>query len=133
MTQLLTTLDRAHSRPQSKKAASYRALLISQNGRRFYFATIPVDELFPCCFVARRDEDPLTGFQRALNEARADDIATYLSQGSGSIPSNIGFLPSPSPKSSTVHVREAFPLHLSQGHSSFLMANTVCGVTTSAP
>ena len=57
--------------------------------RRFYFATIPVDELFPCCFVARRDEDSLTGFQRALNEGRADDISRYLSQGTGSIPSNI--------------------------------------------
>lgn len=69
--------------------ASYRALLITQNGRRFFFATIPVDELFPCCFVARRDEDPLLGFQRALNEPRADDIAKYLSAGTGSIPSNI--------------------------------------------
>jgi DNA sulfur modification protein DndB len=72
-----------------KKPASYRALLISQNRQRFYFATIPVEELFPCCFVARRDEDPLSGFQRALNEARADDIAKYLSHGTGSIPSNI--------------------------------------------
>lgn len=76
-------------RAQPDKAASYRALLIAQNGRRFYFATIPVDELFPCCFVARRDEDPMTGFQRALTESRADDIARYLSQGTGSIPSNI--------------------------------------------
>lgn len=71
------------------KTASYRALLINQNGRRFFFATIPVDELFPCCFVARRDEDPHSGFQRALNEPRADDIARYLSHGTGSIPSNI--------------------------------------------
>jgi DGQHR domain-containing protein len=77
------------TRGQIKKPASYRALLITQNGRRFYFATIPVNELFPCCFVARRDEDPATGFQRALNEGRADDIARYLSQGTGSIPSNI--------------------------------------------
>ena len=69
--------------------ASYRALLITQNKRRFYFATIPVDELFPFCFVARRDENPTAGFQRALNESRADDIAGYLSEGSGSIPSNI--------------------------------------------
>jgi DNA sulfur modification protein DndB len=43
--------------PRAKKPASYRALLITQNGRRFYFATVPVDDLFPCCFVARRDED----------------------------------------------------------------------------
>lgn len=68
---------------------SYRALLITQNGRRFFFATIPVDSLFPYCFVARRDEDPAHGFQRLLTESRADDIARYLSQGNGSIPSNI--------------------------------------------
>lgn len=74
---------------QPKTTASYRALLITQNKQRFYFATIPVDELFPWCFVARRDEDPVRGFQRALNESRADDIARYLSQGTGSIPSNI--------------------------------------------
>lgn len=62
---------------------------MSQNRVRFFFATIPVDDLFPWCFVARRDEEPDLGFQRALNEERADDIATYLSSGDGSIPSNI--------------------------------------------
>lgn len=39
--------------------------------------------------MARRDEEPTKGFQRALNESRADDIARYLSEGTGSIPSNI--------------------------------------------
>src|SRR3954463_1116862 len=71
------------------KRISYPALLVVQNASRFYFATIPVEALFPYCFVARRDEDPLTGFQRALNEARSDDIAKYLADGNGSIPSNI--------------------------------------------
>ena len=71
------------------KRASYRALLITQNGRRFYFATVPVDSLFPYCFVSRREEDPKKGFQRALSELRADDISNYLSTGNGSIPSNI--------------------------------------------
>ncbi|MCL4809614.1 MAG: DGQHR domain-containing protein [Thermoanaerobaculia bacterium] len=68
---------------------SYPALLLAQNKHRFYFSTIPVDSLFESCFVARRDEDPATGFQRALNESRADDIARYLADGAGSIPSNI--------------------------------------------
>jgi DGQHR domain-containing protein len=74
---------------KSIKRISYPALLLSQNKVRFYFATIPVDDLFPSCFVSRRDEDALAGFQRALNEPRADDIARYLASGSGSIPSNI--------------------------------------------
>lgn len=74
----------------SKKARlSYPALRLLQNRHRFYFATVPVDNLFPSCFVTRRDEDPKLGFQRALNESRADDIAQYLAAGSGSIPSNI--------------------------------------------
>jgi DGQHR domain-containing protein len=72
-----------------RRAASYPALLITQNRQRFYFSTIPVDDLFSYCFVARRDEDPIAGFQRALNESRADDIAKYLAAGNGSIPSNI--------------------------------------------
>lgn len=72
-----------------RKPASYPALLITQNRQRFFFSTIPVEDLFDYCFVARRDEDPLAGFQRALNESRADDIATYLAAGNGSIPSNI--------------------------------------------
>jgi DGQHR domain-containing protein len=70
-------------------AKSYPALLLTQNQHRFYFFTIPVDDLFPFCFVARRDEDPLEGFQRVLSSSRAADIATYLASGSGSIPSNI--------------------------------------------
>ena len=68
---------------------SYPALLLAQNQHRFYFFTIPVEDLFPYCFVARRGEDPIRGFQRSLNEDRADDIAVYLSSGTGSIPSNI--------------------------------------------
>jgi len=71
------------------RAPAYPALLLTQNNRRFYFATIPIDDLFPYCFVSRRDEDPKEGFQRTLNAARADDIARYLAAGSGSIPTNI--------------------------------------------
>lgn len=71
------------------KPVSYPALLLTQNQHRFYFFTIPVEDLFPYCFVARRGEDPIRGFQRSLSEDRADDIAVYLSSGTGSIPSNI--------------------------------------------
>lgn len=74
---------------RAKPATTYPALLITQNQHRFYFTTIPVDDLFQYCFVARRDEDAEAGFQRALNESRADDIAAYLAAGTGSIPSNV--------------------------------------------
>ena len=73
----------------SKKQPSYPALALAQNKHRFFFSTIPVQDLFPCCFVARRDEDPDEGFQRVLTESRAEDISKYLSAGSGSIPTNV--------------------------------------------
>lgn len=78
-------MPKAHT----EKRISYPALLLVQNKHRFYFATIPVDDLFPSCFVSRREEDAIQGFQRELNEARSDDIARYLADGNGSIPSNI--------------------------------------------
>ncbi|WP_373322081.1 DGQHR domain-containing protein [Paraburkholderia adhaesiva] len=74
---------------RTRKTTAYPALLMTQNKHRFYFTTIPVDDIFNYCFVARRDEDPGAGFQRALNESRADDIAAYLAVGTGSIPSNV--------------------------------------------
>lgn len=75
--------------PLAKKRISYPALRLVQNKHKFYFATIPVENLFSSCFVASRDDDPEAGFQRVLNEARAADIANYLADGTGSIPSNI--------------------------------------------
>jgi DGQHR domain-containing protein len=81
--------ESGQSLKSAKKHFAYPALLIVQNQHRFYFSTIPVDDLFPCCFVARRQEEPVTGFQRNLNESRADDIGAYLVKGQGSIPSNI--------------------------------------------
>jgi DGQHR domain-containing protein len=77
------------SLPSRPKSTTYPALLLTQNKHRFFFATIPVDDIFPYCFVARRNEDPIVGFQRALNEERANDIAKYLAAGAGSIPTNI--------------------------------------------
>lgn len=68
---------------------SYPALPITQNDQRFFFTTIPVEDLFPYCFVSRRNEDAEKGFQRSLNETRALDIAEYLKKGEGSIPTNI--------------------------------------------
>jgi DGQHR domain-containing protein len=72
-----------------KREPSYPTLLLSQNKHRFYFSTIPVEDLFPNCFVARREEDSQKGFQRALSETRADDISKYLAAGDGSIPTNV--------------------------------------------
>lgn len=74
---------------KSKKAVSYPCLPMTQNNHRFYLTSIPVSDIFPYCFVSTRNEDNLQGFQRQLTKSRADDISTYLNQGSGSIPTNI--------------------------------------------
>ncbi|MBS1904210.1 MAG: DGQHR domain-containing protein [Bacteroidetes bacterium] len=67
-----------------------------QNKQKFYFATMPVESIFPYCYVARRQDDPIEGFQRNLSEERARDIAKYLDDSRGSIPTNIVLSAQPS-------------------------------------
>jgi DGQHR domain-containing protein len=69
--------------------ASYPCSLLTQNKHRFYMTSVPVSDIFSNCFVSTRGDDNLQGFQRQLSEARANDIAAYLNQGSGSIPTSI--------------------------------------------
>ncbi len=69
--------------------ASFPALALEQNEQKFYFATIPKEDIFPFCYVAGRDEDPKDGFQRTLDRNRARDIARYLDDSVGSIPTNV--------------------------------------------
>jgi DGQHR domain-containing protein len=68
---------------------SYPALKLQQNGHVIYYTTIPVDDLFPFCFVVRFSENPEEGYQRHLDERRAVEIAEYLSTDGASIPINI--------------------------------------------
>jgi DGQHR domain-containing protein len=72
-----------------KAAQSYPCLIITQNKHRFFLTSIPVSDIFPYCFVSTRDEDNISGFQRQLSKSRAEDIAKYLNDGSGSIPTNV--------------------------------------------
>lgn len=75
--------------PKKISTVRYPSLQITQNNHKFYFTTVPVSDLFPYCFVSRRKEDSIKGFQRELNKARAEDIARYLKEGTGSIPTNV--------------------------------------------
>lgn len=74
---------------QEGTTASYPAMPLTQNDMTFYLVTIPVEDIFPYCFVSRRVENNLDGFQRALDLNRAIDIARYLDNSSGSIPTNM--------------------------------------------
>ncbi|MGZ0173817.1 MAG: DGQHR domain-containing protein [Planctomycetales bacterium] len=63
--------------------------LVRQGDHRFFNLTMPSDILAQCCFVINRDENPQDGFQRVLNKKRAAEIAAYIDDGMGTIPSSI--------------------------------------------
>lgn len=66
---------------------TFPALLCTQNKKDFYIAVLPTEVLQKVCYVSRRDKDPKEGFQRSLNESRAKDIANYMNNKDGIIPS----------------------------------------------
>lgn len=63
--------------------------LVRQGDHRFYSLTLPSELLAATCFVIAREEDPIKGFQRELDEKRAREIAAYIDSGLGTIPSAI--------------------------------------------
>lgn len=65
----------------------FKTLECIQNDKTFYVTILPNNVLKDICFVSRRDEDSEQGFQRTLNESRAKDIARYLDDQLGVIPS----------------------------------------------
>ncbi|GFE57073.1 DGQHR domain-containing protein [Geobacter sp. AOG1] len=67
----------------------YSVSLITQGDHRFYTLSMPSDILAKSCFVSTRDEDPHQGFQRLLDPKRAAEIATYIDNGLGTIPTSI--------------------------------------------
>lgn len=68
---------------------SVSALECTQNKKKFYIATMESNDLKDMCFVSRRKEEPIKGFQRLLDKKRAKRIATYLDDEKGVIPSAI--------------------------------------------
>lgn len=64
------------------------ASLITQGKHKFYTLAMPIDIIVNSCSTNPRSEDPISGFQRTLDEKRAYDIANYVKAG-GVIPSSI--------------------------------------------
>jgi DGQHR domain-containing protein len=62
--------------------------LISQGNHKFYSATMTIELIAETCSPNPRATDPEEGFQRTLDESRAEAIAEYIKQG-GTIPSSI--------------------------------------------
>lgn len=63
--------------------------LVSQGKHQFYTLTMPSDILAKTCVVTTRIEDPRVGFQRELDEKRALEIARYIDEQEGTIPTSI--------------------------------------------
>lgn len=68
---------------------SYATVLLTQGEHRFYQLAMPSDVLGACTFVSTRDENPESGFQRLLDEKRALEIAAYIDNGHGTIPTSV--------------------------------------------
>ncbi|MHB1127096.1 MAG: DGQHR domain-containing protein [Bacillota bacterium] len=68
---------------------SLAAILVTQGEYKFYIVAMPSELLRDTCFTITREEDPIEGFQRRLDEQRADEIAKYIDEDKGSIPTAI--------------------------------------------
>src|SRR4051812_8799908 len=99
-----STLVESGGDARGGRSPSYTALKNEQNGHYVYFTTIPIDELFDCCIVERRAENPTEGFQRRLSEPRAEEIAEYLNTEGNSIPLNLVL--SAQPEAEFTYIRE---------------------------
>jgi DGQHR domain-containing protein len=71
------------------RGRGFAARLITQGRHRFFTATMPSDLLAQTCTVESRLANPLEGFQRKLDEKRAEEIAAYIDSGFGTIPCSI--------------------------------------------
>jgi DGQHR domain-containing protein len=86
---LRTGESRMDAEGHDKSILRYSVSLVTQGNHRFYTLTMPSDILAKTCFVTTRYDDPREGFQRLLDKVRAQQIADYIDQGFGSIPSSI--------------------------------------------
>ncbi|MBK8172734.1 MAG: DGQHR domain-containing protein [Sandaracinaceae bacterium] len=75
--------------PDHEKTLTYSVSLVTQGNHKFYTLSMPSEVLAQCSTVDTREDDPIRGFQRRLDEKRADEIAEYIDEGLGTIPSSI--------------------------------------------
>jgi DGQHR domain-containing protein len=68
---------------------TFSVSLVTQGKHRFYTLTMPSEVLAATCTVDTRAENPVEGFQRKLDSRRAEEIARYIDEGMGTIPTSI--------------------------------------------
>ena len=74
---------------ENENRIRYSVSLVRQGKHQFYTLTMPSDILAETCVVTTRKEDPKFGFQRTLDEKRAQEIADYIDNELGTIPNSI--------------------------------------------
>jgi DGQHR domain-containing protein len=98
---------------------SYTASLITQGKHRFYTLSMPSDILAETATIDTREEKPLDGFQRLLDERRAQEIADYIDSGFGTIPTAI--ILSAQPEAKLEYRRGTRTLSFRKGPRAFLI------------
>lgn len=68
---------------------SYASILVTQGKYTFHIVSMPSSIFKESCFTVSRTDDPINGFQRNLDETRADEISEYINNELGSIPTAI--------------------------------------------
>jgi DGQHR domain-containing protein len=74
---------------QTIQRESLTASLVTQGDHKFFTLTVPMEILSKSCFVIAREDDNTFGFQRLLDEKRAQEIADYIDNERGVIPTSI--------------------------------------------
>ncbi len=98
---------------------SYTAVLLTQGRHRFYTLAMPSEVLASTCMVDPRIENPIDGFQRLLEQRRAQEIADYIDSGFGTIPSSI--ILSAQPEAELEYVRKTRTLKFRKVPRAFLV------------
>lgn len=68
---------------------SFASILVNQGKYNFHIISMPSSVFKESCFTISRSEDPQEGFQRKLDQSRCEEIAKYIDEGQGSIPTAI--------------------------------------------
>lgn len=82
-------VEAAEAEVDDPKRIRFSVSLVKQGKSQFYTLTMPSEVLARTCKVTTRIEDPAAGFQRELDQARARDIANYIDNEQGTIPSSV--------------------------------------------
>lgn len=82
-------IEKGVAQKDDESRLRYSVSLVKQGNHQFYTLTMPSEILAQTCVVSTRKEDPKEGFQRELDEKRAEDIARYIDEERGTIPSSI--------------------------------------------